>query len=147
MAETSESSKALGPGEKSPSPTRAFFALPGQRGAMSLREAVARLPESVFVDVLESDDAYLLVFDLPGIAEDTLEVAADQGRLTVEGRRAKDHPTGYRYVREDRSLFVDVTLPLPPDADAEATESDLERGVLTLHVPKATTDGTSVDVE
>lgn len=114
---------------------------------MSLRQAVAEFPESVFVDVLEADDAYLLVVDVPGVSGDTLSVTADGGRLTVEGRREKDLPTDYRYVREDRSLFVDATLPLPPDADADATDAGLNRGVLTLRVPKTTTDGTTVPIE
>lgn len=142
-----ESRSVVAPAASPGVPTTAFFALPGQRRGMSLREAVAGFPESVFVDVLEGEDAYLLVVDVPGVSEETLEVSADGASLTVEGRREKDLPTDYRYVREDRSPFVDATVALPPDADPEAHDADLERGVLTLRVPKATADGSTVDVE
>lgn len=114
---------------------------------MSLRRAVTELPDSVFVDVLESEDAYRLVVDVPGVTAETLEVTADGDRLRIEGRRAKDPPADHRFVREDRPLFVDATLPLPPDADAAATTAGLDRGVLTLRVPKATAAESRVDVE
>jgi HSP20 family molecular chaperone IbpA len=114
---------------------------------MAFREALADLPETVFVDVLESDDGYLLVVDLPGVSEETVDVTAADGRLQVEARRAKDVSTEYRFVEEERSLFLDATLPLPPDADADGAEGDIDRGVLALHVPKASPGVTTIDVE
>ena len=78
--------------------------------------------EAVFADLLESDDAYLLVLDLPGVSAESTDVRAERGRLRIEARREKDLPPEYRYVDEDRSLFLDAEIPLPPDAsDAGGT--------------------------
>lgn len=105
---------------------------------MQLREALGELPETVFADLLESDDAYLLVVDLPGATADTLDVTLDDGRLRIEARREKSLPTSFRYVTEERSLFLDAELPLPPDVSGADAEGDMERGVLTLRLPKST---------
>lgn len=104
----------------------------------ALREALRDLPDAVFADVLESDEAYLLVMDLPGVNADTLDVSVEGGRLVVEGQRAKDVPREFSFVREDRSVFLDAELPMPPDATGQGAEGTVDRGVLELRLPKAT---------
>ena len=104
----------------------------------ALREALGSLPDAVFADVLESEEGYLLVLDLPGVTADTLEVTVEAGRLVIEGQRSKDVPREFRFVREDRSVFLDVELPLPPDATGQGAEGTVSQGVLELEIPKAT---------
>jgi HSP20 family molecular chaperone IbpA len=108
----------------------------------ALREALRSLPDAVFADLLESDDAYLLVLDLPGVTRDTVDVRVEDGRLHVEARREKDVPREFRYVSEERALFLDATLPLPPDAGQDGTAT-VDRGVLEVQVPKR---GTARDI-
>ncbi|WP_135304433.1 Hsp20/alpha crystallin family protein [Haloarcula amylovorans] len=103
----------------------------------ALREALRDLPDAVFADVLESEEAYLLVLDLPGVTAESLDVSVEGGRLVIEGQRTKDVPSEFRFVREDRSVFLDVELPLPPDATGQGGEGTVERGVLELRLPKA----------
>lgn len=113
----------------------------------ALREALRDLPDTVFADLLESDDAYLLVIDLPGTTAETVDVAVEHGRLRIEGRREKSLPPEFRYVEESRSLFLDAELPLPPDADGSDAEAEMRRGVLELRLPKTARGGaTSIDV-
>lgn len=114
----------------------------------ALREAVQDLPDAVFADVMESEDAYLLVIDVPGATADTVDASVDGTRLRVEARRAKDVPAGFEFVEEERSLFLDVELPLPPDATDADARGTVERGVLELRLPKARiTSGTSIPIE
>jgi HSP20 family molecular chaperone IbpA len=101
-----------------------------------LRDALRDLPESVFADLLESDDAYLVVLDLPGVTADTAEFRIERGRLVVEARRAKDVPAEFRYLSEDRSLFVDAELPLPPDATGAGAAAEAAHGVFEIRIPK-----------
>ncbi|PSP84732.1 molecular chaperone Hsp20 [Halobacteriales archaeon QS_1_68_17] len=103
----------------------------------ALRDALRDLPETVFADLLESEDAYLLVIDLPGATAETVDVDVESGRLRIEARREKDLPPEFRYLREDRALFLDAELPLPPDATGSGAEGAVERGVLELTIPKA----------
>jgi len=102
----------------------------------ALRDAIRELPEAVFADLLESDDAYLLIVDLPGATSETVDVRIEKGRLLIEARREKALPASFEYVREDRPLFLDVELPLPPDATGAGAEGTTERGVLELRLPK-----------
>jgi len=69
-------------------------------------------------------------------------VRFEGGRLSIEGRREKSTPDGFRYVREDRSLFLDADIPLPPDADGDAASAALDRGVLEVTLPKRATSDT-----
>lgn len=113
----------------------------------SLREALRDLPDAVFADLLESDDAYLVVIDLPGTTPETVEATVGNGKLRIEARREKDAPSEFRYVSEERSLFLDAELPVPPDATGKAAEATMERGVLELRLPKqSATSATTIPV-
>ncbi|ESS11337.1 MAG: molecular chaperone, small heat shock protein [uncultured archaeon A07HR60] len=108
----------------------------------ALRDALRELPEAVFADLLESDDAYVLVIDLPGATAETTDVVAEDRGIEIEARREKAAPKGFQYVREDRPLFLDADLPLPGDAAGSESTAEMERGVLELTVPKQGNDGT-----
>jgi HSP20 family molecular chaperone IbpA len=101
-----------------------------------LGAALRSLPDAVFADLLESDDAYRLVVDLPGVTGETLDLTVAAGHLHVEAHREKADAAGYRFVEEGRDAFLDVDLPLPPDATAEEAAASIERGVLEVTVPK-----------
>lgn len=103
----------------------------------ALRDAMRDLPEAVFADVLESEDAYMLVLDLPGATAETVSASVEGSRLSIEARREKDLPPEFAYVTEERSLFLDVDVPLPPDAAGSGADGTVERGVLELRLPKA----------
>jgi HSP20 family molecular chaperone IbpA len=102
----------------------------------ALRDALQELPDAVFADLLESDDEYLIVLDLPGVTAETADIGVERGRLVIEARREKRLPPEFQYVRENRSLFLDAELPFPPDATGAGAEADMARGVLTIRLPK-----------
>jgi HSP20 family molecular chaperone IbpA len=102
----------------------------------ALREALRDLPDAVFADLLESEEGYLLVLDLPGATAETVDLRVEGGRLSVEARREKEAPAGFSYLRENRALFLDAELPLPPDATGADADATVERGVLELRLPK-----------
>ncbi|WP_297889145.1 Hsp20/alpha crystallin family protein [uncultured Halorubrum sp.] len=106
----------------------------------ALRDALRDLPDAVFADLLESDDGYVLVVDLPGATAETTEVLVEDGRIDIEGRREKAVPDGFEYVREDRPLFLDAELPLPNDADGAGADAEIDRGVLEISLPKRERD-------
>jgi len=112
-----------------------------------LRGAIRDLPDAVFADFLESDEAYRLIFDLPGVRAETVDVDVRRQVLHVDARREKDVPEGFRYRREDRPLFVEFDVPLPPDAEGEEAAATIEAGVLDVTVPKTGAPGVHVPVE
>jgi len=113
-----------------------------------LRDALRTLPDAVFADLLESDEAYLLVMDLPGVSAESVDLTVEGGRLVVEARRDKDVPPAFEYRSEDRSLFLDAELPLPPDATGAGATATVDAGVLELELPKqSAAPGTTIPVE
>ena len=113
----------------------------------ALRAALRDLSDAVFFDLLESDEAYLLVLDLPGVASDTVDVSVEDGRISIEARREKTIPEGYSYLEENRSLFLDAELPVPSDAAESEADASVDRGVLELLLPKrSSVEETTIDV-
>lgn len=129
--------------------TAGFFAPASLAMRMpALREALRELPDAVFADLLERDDEYLVVIDLPGATRETTEITAEDTRIRIEARRAKEVPAEFDYLREDRSLFLDLELPLPPDAFGDEARATIERGVLELYVPRRPpVEETSIPIE
>lgn len=113
----------------------------------ALRDALRDLPEAVFADILESDSEYLLVIDLPGTTAETIDITVESNLLHIEARRDKDVSRDFRFLSEERSLFLDVDLPLPPDADASEATASIDHGVLELTIPKhSATEKTTIPV-
>ncbi len=77
-------------------------------------------------DVTHSDDAVVITADVPGLADDEVSIAVSGRVLTIEGKT-----TRRGYPREFQRQFT-----LAEGLDVEHIEAQLERGVLTLLVPK-----------
>lgn len=129
--------------------TGGFFAPASVAAGMQrLRDALRELPDPVFADLFESDGAYLVVIDLPGATAETVDVEVEDGRVEIEARRTKDVPPEFRYVSEERSLFLDVELPVPRDVAGHDAAATIDRGVLELELPKqSSSTETTVPVE
>jgi HSP20 family protein len=89
-------------------------------------------------DVKETKDAYLFKADVPGITEKDLEVTMTGNRLTVTGKREEEkEEKGERYYTYERNYgnFTRV-FTLPDGVDAEKLAAVLDKGVLTITIPK-----------
>ena len=112
----------------------------------ALRDALRDLSADVFFDLLESDDAYLLVLDVPGVTAESIELSVENDRISIDAHREKDPAGDYHYLEENRTLFLDVDLPVPADAIGTEAEATVERGVLELTLPKTSETETTIDV-
>jgi HSP20 family protein len=74
------------------------------------------------IDVLENDNEFLLIADVPGVTKDTLQVTANGNQLELA---AQTDLLDYR-----RSFA------LGDDVDLETIEAKLEYGELRIHLPK-----------
>jgi HSP20 family molecular chaperone IbpA len=91
------------------------------------------------VDVLESDDAYLAVFDAPGAAGSDVQVRYTDGAVLVRIDRFRDFHEGFEMLFPGRGLSLDGEADLPADAVVnaeEATATLTEHGTLRVRVPK-----------
>src|SRR5262249_2492134 len=73
------------------------------------------------LDVYENDGEFLIVADLPGVAQGGAEVTLDRDPLVLQA-------TGVRKFRRE--------LVVPPSVDAEKVSAAMKAGVLTVHLPK-----------
>jgi HSP20 family protein len=90
------------------------------------------------VDVVETDDALVLSFDLPGIEEEKISVELDENVLTVSGERERASDSSedrfYRYERRFGHFSRSVTL--PTGVNEKGIKADYIKGVLEVRVPK-----------
>lgn len=112
-----------------------------------IREALRTLPDAVFADFLESPSAYLLVLDLPGVTAEGLTLEGYEHRLEIEASRQKPVPEGFDYRTEERSLFLDATIPVPMDANPTEATASLEDGVLEVTIPRQERSGRDIPIE
>lgn len=91
-------------------------------------------------DVEETDDAYVVDIELPGVNKRDVDVEVNGRRLTVSGERKERERTGIlrRRTRTVGRFFYEVVL--PSEVDDEAVNAKLDNGVLTVTVPKSNHD-------
>jgi HSP20 family molecular chaperone IbpA len=91
------------------------------------------------VDLLESDDAYLAVFDAAGAAQSDVQVRFSRGTVHVRIDRFREHHENYEMRFPGRGLSLDGKCDLPADADVDAQSADAtltESGALEVRIPK-----------
>jgi len=90
------------------------------------------------MDLVETDDHFVLRADLPGLAEDDVKIEFEDGTLTVSGERKAEHESKNEgYYRVERAFGpFSRSLTLPQGIDAEAVAASFDRGVLEVRIPK-----------
>ena len=99
-------------------------------------------------DLLESDDAYLAVFDAPGATHADVQVRYDDGAVKVRIDRFREFHEGFDMRIPGRGMALDGRVRLPADAlvDAESATATLRKnGTLEVEVPKAVTEEDDAD--
>ncbi|MCS7254236.1 MAG: Hsp20/alpha crystallin family protein [Armatimonadota bacterium] len=100
-------------------------------------------PEFVFehtppLDLVETADAYIARFEIPGAKREELEVTVQGKRLMVRGK--KEHEE-----REERKGFIRVecyhgefsrAVTLPKEVDADNATATYKDGILEVRLPK-----------
>ena len=92
----------------------------------------------------ESEQAYDIQADMPGVDKEDLKVAIDGSRVTIEGecRKANERREGENVVYSERSARKYLrSFTLPSEIDDAAAQAKLENGVLHLTLPKKQGNG------
>src|SRR3954463_6232047 len=90
------------------------------------------------MDLVETDDHFVLRADLPGLGPDDVAIEVEDGVLTVSGERKAEHETkreGYYRVERASGQFR-RSLTLPDGVDLEHIAADFDKGVLEIRIPK-----------
>ena len=90
------------------------------------------------VDIIDTNDEYLVVADVPGASQDTIDVSYQDDVLTIDAPVEHRGPGPVAVHRQEYGIgsfqrrFV-VEAPV----DADKMSADYDSGVLTIHLPKA----------
>ena len=131
-------------------------------GVESLRAEMGRLFDSFFgsmqpsgaaesvwspkVDLLEHEQEFVLMADLPGMTQDDIHVTVEDNILTLQGKRTFEAGTqqgsngngsgnGLRYLERPMGTFY-RQLTLGAAVEAEHITATYKAGVLEVHIPK-----------
>ena len=90
------------------------------------------------VDIKETDAAFEIHADIPGVNPDDIEVHMENGLLTIKGERkseSKEEKEGYKRVERQWGSFY-RRFSLPDSADADKINAKSKNGVLEITIPK-----------
>ncbi len=92
-------------------------------------------------DIQETDDAYVLLADLPGCRKEDISLQVEDDVLTIQAERHAEHENKEEkngYVRIERSWGSYARSFDVSGVDTDAIGAKYENGVLTLTMPKKT---------
>ena len=94
---------------------------------------------TISVDVNESEKAYTVKAEIPGVTKDDISVAiyGNQVSISAEVKKEKEEKEGEKVLHSERyygSVYRSFTLPM--DVDQSKSEAKYANGVLELTLPK-----------
>ena len=90
------------------------------------------------IDVIESENDYSVICELPGIEQKDVDLSIASNVLTIKGAKKgeREEKKGKYFRKESWSGSFQRTLPLPSSVDPEKVEAELKDGVLAVKLPK-----------
>ena len=100
------------------------------------REAVSAAAPAV--DVAETEKAYEITAEMPGMDEKNIEVKLVNGDLMIKGEKQeeKEEKKNDYFLRERRFGSFERCFAVPEGVDTDKIEASFKRGVLTITLPK-----------
>lgn len=108
-----------------------FFSLPDAAGLLDRTTAPA-------VDIVETEEEYLVVADLPGVDKRDLEVSVTGSLLAIKGvKKAEGNSDKRKVFRKETWVgSFSRTIDLPAEIDPGKIKAELKDGVLALRIAK-----------
>jgi HSP20 family protein len=119
--------------------------LGSRRWPLSWAEDFGRMPLAgghglidVKTDVSETEDAIEIVAEMPGVAEDEVEIELAGDLLTIKGEKKQESEEKKKdYYRCERSFgSFQRSFAVPESVDRDAVSADFDKGILRVTLPK-----------
>jgi HSP20 family protein len=91
------------------------------------------------VNIRETDGAFYVEAELPGMTKEDIEITLENNILKLSGERRFEKDTkeeSYHRVERSYGSFL-RTFSLPSQVSAEGVKASFKEGVLTIEIPKA----------
>jgi HSP20 family protein len=89
------------------------------------------------VDIEESEDAYVVEAEVPGVKREDVNIEVSGNELTISGEIKVREREGIIRRRTRRVGEFEFRVVLPNEVNAEGIDAKLNDGVLTVRIPKA----------
>ena len=91
------------------------------------------------VDISETDTAYLIKGEIPGVKKEDVKVTIEHDMITLRGERKQEkEDKGEKYHRIERSYGSFMrSFHLPDDADEAGIKADFKDGIISITLPKS----------
>jgi HSP20 family protein len=121
-------------------PFREFDQLQAQMGEL-LESALAGTPGEgapwiPAVDIEETDDAWIVEAELPGVDKKDVDIQMNDSELVVRGEIKERERAGILRRRTRRVGEFEFRVNLPGQTNAEQIDAKLDDGVLAIRIPK-----------
>jgi HSP20 family molecular chaperone IbpA len=112
--------------------------VPENKNGTASAKAYHRRAVAPPVDVFENADELLLVADVPGVANDGIDLRVENDTLTLAARRQNGKPADSpALVREFDDVDFAATFRIPAGIDAAGIVAETKNGTLVVRLPKA----------
>lgn len=114
-------------------------------GVERTRQGKVFLPNT---DIRETEDAIVLVMDMPGVTAESVDVTIENRKLSVRGNVDPSDPEGYEpaYAEYEVGDYL-RSFSVSTEIDDNNVEARISSGVLTLTLPKAQPSRQKIEVK
>ena len=106
-----------------------------ETGAERTRDRLAFVPRA---DVYETNEEIVVVADMPGVDEHSVDITLEENVLTINGYVESQQPEGHTLAYAEYRVGDYVrAFTLSDQIDRDGIEATVKDGVLRLHLPKA----------
>lgn len=103
-------------------------------GAERTRARKAYVPRA---DIFETDDAVVVVADMPGVDENSVEITVEKNVLSINGYVEPMQPDNYSLAYDEyEEGDYQRRFTLSNEVDQDNIQATVKNGVLRLHLPK-----------
>jgi HSP20 family protein len=117
---------------------RVFEDIPARFPAFAIPSRLTALLPTPAVEMTETDKAYKVSVEVPGIAPKDIEVEVEKGLLVIKGEKKEEREEKERhFARSERSYGAfERRISLPADAELDKIAAKTADGVLKITIPR-----------
>ncbi len=95
-------------------------------------------PSGPAIDLVEGDEEFLVLADLPGVRKEDLDLNIQGSLLTIKGEKRREEPTKTRKVVRSETWVGSFsrTISLPDSVNPDKVEAQLKDGILRIRIAK-----------
>ena len=106
--------------------------------APAVEQTSARRVFAPRVDILETEDAIVVLADMPGVDESGVDITMERNVLTLKGTVNCSKPEGFKSAHSEYGVGdYERVFTLPNEIDRDNVQATIKQGVLRLTLPKS----------